>query len=666
MRTPAPGPAKLHFSAVEQRALLDYWRLYEQHHQAIADETRPIFTEHPEFGPLLRGMSVADQEESGNKSRERLRAAIEDGDWQPYETELRTQGAFYAQLGISFAGWYDVVTLFQGRMVPLLVDAYCATPERLKAVLHAMQRLIDTVMVIIGEEYLATKERALRASEAERVRSEEASRAKTDFLAMMSHELRTPLNAIIGFSELLLDEKFGPLSEVQLRFQRNVHQSGRHLLGLISDLLDLSKIEAGRLDIVRDRCSPLYFVKEVAGVLQPLADARGCLLSVDTIADVPLVLADKVRFKQVLYNLLSNAIKFSPPRGEVKVRFTVTDDGFLRTAVSDQGAGIPSAALSRLFVPFSQLENAREASGEGTGLGLALSRRLAELMGGRVGVNSIVGEGSTFFIDLVRDQTAPLDDRPEAAPLVLPLALVIDDDSASAELLTIALADAGYRTLRAASGEEGLALARSQHPQVVTLDVFLPTVDGWDVLRVLKGDPDTREIPVVMVTISEDRRKAFSLGALEHMVKPIDRQQLMATLARRGFTSRAQQQPLHILVVDDDPQQLELLRAELELRGFRVRTALSGRAGVEAARSGPVDLLLLDLLMPDISGVEVVEALKRDERTLAIPIILITAAELTAHDHRRLNGDVVSILAKGTLDTDRLIAEIARATRSLP
>jgi CheY-like chemotaxis protein len=367
-----------------------------------------------------------------------------------------------------------------------------------------------------------------------------------------------------------------------------------------------------------------------------------------------------MRLKQVLYNLLSNAIKFSLPGSVIKVTAEATTGGRVRVTVRDGGPGISAEDLARLFVPFHQLDNARQSGG--TGLGLALAKQLVELMGGTIGVQSTLGQGSSFYFELPVDAgaaEAPEGPRPTEAPLVM----VVDDDPASREIIEVALQGSGYRTLAVANGEQAIVEARRLRPDLITLDVFLPTIDGWDVLRLLGSDPSTIGVPVVMVTISSDRQKAFSLGAIEHLVKPITRNDLLSALSRHGFTARLARQAVRVLVVDDDPKQLELMHSELSPRGFEVQLANGGRAGLDLARTTPTDLILLDLLMPDLSGIEVVEALKSDERTRATPIILVTAADLSSSDRARLRGDVEAVLAKGITTTEMLVGEIDRVLR---
>ncbi len=496
-------------------------------------------------------------------------------------------------------------------------------------------------------------------SEAREV-AERSSRAKSDFLSLMSHELRTPLNSIIGFSELLLDSRFGEVNEKQTRYLTNVHQSGKHLLGLINDLLDLSKIEAGRMDVQTEPCSARQIVQEALATVQPLASAKQLELSIEGDGSPP-VMADPVRLKQVIYNLLSNAIKFTPKAGQVTVRLEPgAAPHRLRIAVVDTGPGLSDADMQQLFRPFSQLANARAATG--TGLGLALTRSLVELMGGVAGVESTPGQGSTFFVEcpLVR---APVAEGHPDGDLGQRLVLVIDDDRAGRELIDAVLREAGFRTLMAASGEQGMALARLNLPDVIVLDVFLPGLDGWEVLRLLHEDATTRHIPVVMATVSDDRGKAFGLGAVEHLVKPIDRGLLLEALARRSFTAPGAGRATRVLVVDDDPAHLELVTSALTPLGIEVTTRDTGTGGLDAAVHGKFDLLLLDLVLPDISGVEIVHQI-RNSPAKGLPIILVTAHEISGAERARLRGDVQAVFQKGGSTLERLVDEVTSMVRA--
>ncbi len=498
----------------------------------------------------------------------------------------------------------------------------------------------------------------------------QTSRVKSDFLAMMSHELRTPLNAINGFSALLFDQRCGPLNAQQLQFVTHVHEGGEHLLTLINDLLDLSKIEAGRLEVEVRPCSPRALAEDAIATFLELAKEKRISLSLAPASSEAglSVSADPVRAKQALYNLISNAIKFTPSGGEVSVHFEPQpEDNRLRFIVSDSGPGIEAAELERLFQPFSQLENAKHSPHGGTGLGLSLTRQLVELMGGRAGVESTPGKGSRFYFDLPLHQiVAAAAVATEVAPASgMPLALVVDDDPSTRSLLEATLRRGGYDVIFAATGEEALVQARFHRPQVITLDISLPGIDGWDVLRALREDASVADTPVVMVSVSDDRHKAFGLGVLDYLVKPIQPQALLDAIERRAFLPKTSTRQKHILVVDDDLQHLELMRAALEPRGFRVTTVATGRDGVAAAQH-EFDLLVLDLVLPDLSGVEVIEALRSDLQTRLLPILLVTNADLSAADRHRLHGDVEAILAKSSNGTDSLTAEIERVVRRRP
>jgi signal transduction histidine kinase/CheY-like chemotaxis protein len=623
-----------------------------------------------EYFDQVAAVAAAELDERQRLLRESLRGAIA-GDWAPFEGHLRTQGALQARLGVRLSGIFELVRRCERALVALLVQRHGSAPDRLSAALDAMHCLSVHAMAVVADEYLAVRERGalselellnrqLATQNEELIR---AGRGKSDFLAMMSHELRTPLNSIIGFSEVLVDQKFGPLNERQSRYLRNVNDSGRHLLSLINDLLDLSKIEAGRFEVMLRPCALRPIASDAVATLLPLAASHRITVDIEHHGGPFVVMADGARLKQVLYNLLSNAIKFTPTGGHVTLAFgRAPENGRVRASVTDSGPGIAPEDQGRLFTSFTRLSNAEGR--EGTGLGLALTKQLVELMGGTIGIQSAVGSGSTFFVDLPEhdapDRAAP---QPTTDAEAAPLALVVDDDSLAQELLVLSLQESGFRTLVAATGEEALAAARRHRPDVITLDVFLPTIDGWDVLRLLKTDGETADIPVVMVSISSDRGKAFSLGALEHLIKPVARETLLAALSRHSFTTKVRAAPVHVLAIDDDVNQLDLFRAALEPRGFVVRTATTARAGLEAARADPVDLILLDLVMPDLSGVEVVGRLRADVRTSAIPILLITAHELTAEQRTRLNGDVHAIISKGTASVDNLADEIARVLR---
>ncbi|HEX4457369.1 MAG TPA: response regulator, partial [Polyangia bacterium] len=358
--------------------------------------------------------------------------------------------------------------------------------------------------------------------------------------------------------------------------------------------------------------------------------------------------------------------------GRVAVSVAPTDAGALRVVIADSGEGIGAEDQTKLFLPFSQLPNARRESLAGTGLGLALVKQLMELMGGRVGVDSTPGHGSRFWIEL---PIAPADADPatnatrevepeSSGPIVeapaAPLVLIIDDDPAASELMQLTLSKARFRWHWVATGEAGLQAARTLNPAVILLDVFLPDRDGWDVMRALRADGKTQGIPVVLVTISSDRQHSFSLGAADHLVKPFTSEALMAALARRSFTTKVKQQPVRVLVIDDDQQHCELMRATLEPRGFQVAIAPTGEEGLARALAEKIDLVLLDLVLPGMSGVEVAVRLREHENTKRLPVLLLTANQLSPADRQRLHGSIEAVLAKSEMPPTALVTEVQR------
>jgi signal transduction histidine kinase/DNA-binding response OmpR family regulator len=485
---------------------------------------------------------------------------------------------------------------------------------------------------------------------------EAASRHKSEFLASMSHELRTPLNAVIGFSEVLLERMFGDLNERQEEYLHDILDSGRHLLELLNDILDLSKVEAGRMQLERSRFVVSEVVDACMSQVSPRAAQQDIELRRDVAAAVGVVDADELRFKQVLLNLLSNAVKFTRNGGTVDVRVT-TDGTELTVTVTDTGIGIAPEDLDRIFESFQQGDRATTQQ-EGTGLGLALSKRIVELFGGRMWVDSAVGVGSTFGF------TMPIGVSAGAGASTPPvphdgreLVVVVEDDRRSLELLTLYLESAGLRVLGVGDGLAGMEAVRRQRPAAVVLDIHLPDLDGWDVLAALKADPSTVAVPVVIVSIVDERGRGFALGADEYLVKPVSRDDVLSALARvRALPDRGT-----LLAIDDDPMSVELVKTALQPAGWTVVTAADGATGIVLARSRKPTAILLDLLMPGIDGLTVVEVLRADPETADIPIVVLTAKELSATDKERLTGRISSVAQKGDFDQAQLIELVRRA-----
>jgi CheY-like chemotaxis protein/nitrogen-specific signal transduction histidine kinase len=486
-----------------------------------------------------------------------------------------------------------------------------------------------------------------------------ATKLKSQFLASMSHELRTPLNAILGFSELLLDQSAGPLVEKQKRWIDFIQKGGRHLLQLINDILDLSKIEAGQVEINVESFLVEIAIPEVVSNIRPLLMEKKISLASRIEPDL-VVLADRLRFKQILYNLLSNAVKFTPAEGQIGIEAARIED-MVRFAITDTGIGIEPEHQQLIFEEFRQVESHEGSVKEGTGLGLAITRKLVEQQAGEITVESELGKGAKFIFTLPLGQSGAVAQIPRVAipassKSKQPIVLVVDDKVQERELLASYLAPEGYQIVTAASGDEAITKARDLRPDVITLDILMPSGSGWEMLYRLRNTPETSKIPVVVVSIVDERQLGFSLGAAEYLVKPISKEILLEALGRHiisdGKTS------FTCLIIDDDQETLRLVSEVLNSVGCAPIAINNGKSALEFLKEHKVDVILLDLLMPEMDGFEVLRRVKESPELQNLPIVIMTAKEITQTERELLERQSRGLIRKGDQWKDQLLATI--------
>ncbi len=496
--------------------------------------------------------------------------------------------------------------------------------------------------------------------------AEAANQAKSMFLANMSHELRTPMNAIIGYSEMLQEEAEDLGQEHFIPDLQKIHAAGKHLLGLINDVLDLSKIEAGRMDLFLETFDIPTVIRDVVTTINPLVEKNANTLQVHCADDLPAMRADLTKVRQALFNLLGNACKFTEQGtitlgvaremrdGEARISFRVTDTGI----------GMTPEQMGKLFQAFSQADASTSRKYGGTGLGLAISQKFCRMMGGDITVESAPGQGSTFTIQLpaeVDDPRVVAAPREEEIPPSIPplpegalTVLVIDDDPTVHDLMHRFLSKEGVRMVAAADGEEGLRFAKELRPAVITLDVLMPGMDGWAVLTALKADPALADIPVIMLTIVGEKNMGYTLGAVDYLTKPVDWKRLAVILQKY----RCAHPPCPVLIVEDDGDMREMLRRRLEKEGWVVTEAANGRVALERVADNRPELILLDLMMPEMDGFQFLEEVRKRQEWRSIPIVVVTAKELTPEDSLRLTGSVEKILQKGAYSREELLRTV--------
>lgn len=492
-----------------------------------------------------------------------------------------------------------------------------------------------------------------------------ANRAKSEFLANMSHELRTPLNSVIGFSEVLADQSFGALNEKQKKYVQNIHTSGMHLLQLINDILDLSKVEAGKMQLQYEEFSLSGILNDIKSLIKTQADKKGLLLTIETDEQIISMSADKQKFKQIMLNLLSNAVKFTSKGGKITVNVRRVN-GCAQISVSDTGIGIKQENIGRIFEKFQQIDSKTAREYGGTGLGLALSRKFVEMHDGKIWVESEYGKGSTFTftIPLKSQSKTPIEEttllKKREQEEKNSLILVVEDDPQSSELLKIFLTQKGYKVATAFNGDEAITKAKELLPLAITLDINLPQKSGWDVLKELKEIPETQNIPVIIVSLLEEKERGFSLGALDYLIKPVNKEELLRKLEYYGLTVKPEGRSMDILVVDDERETVEMVSTILESRGYHVGKAYGGREGIDLAVKKKFDLIILDLMMPETDGFDVINELRKHDISKDVPIIIFTAKDLIAEDYFRLRQKVEIIAQKGKFSKEELLMHIER------
>lgn len=595
-----------------------------------------------------------------------------------YETTLKAKDGKGVEVSLSISHLHDG----EGRVIGTVgISKDIREEKRLRKALEERNRELEELNKNLEKKVL---ERTAELEKANR-ELERSNRYKSEFIANMSHELRTPLNSIIGFSELLLERLAGPLNERQEGYIKNILTSGRDLLTIINNVLDLAKIESGRMSLDLETFNISEAVKEVERLLRPLFDRKGVLFTscIDLPGGEDPFVADRVKFKQILYNLLTNALKFTESGGKVWLTVKEAEDEELPVGIGegerwtivrvrDTGIGIKKEDLDRIFRDFEQVNKGLTRQYGGTGLGLSIAKRFVEMHGGILWVESRYGEGSTFSFaipSLWQERNGPARGSGPSVKVAYrgyeeeplrknpPLILVVEDDHPTLELLTLYLVQGGYRVAHAHDGEEAIEKAIELKPFCILLDLMLPKKDGWEVLQELKERKETKDIPVIISSIIDNRELGFALGAVDYLVKPINREELLECIERIDL-SRKRMGRTTLLLIDNDASTLQMLGKALEEEGIVVLTAMTGREGITTAKEAGPNLILLNLTLPDMDGMEVVRRLKNTPACRDIPIFVMSEKDITREERLDLLRRIENVLQKGRFTGKDLVEEI--------
>jgi len=572
--------------------------------------------------------------------------------------DLRTKSKTQMGVEIVFANQKYFITSERQQILDLLLSTYETAVQKNLQLAESQKELKKL------NEQLDQKVVEL---EAQNRLVQQANRLKSEFLANMSHELRTPLNAIIGFSQLMHDGKVGPIATDHKEYLGDILTSARHLLQLINDVLDLAKVESGKMEFSPESVNLKTIIGEVRQILQTLSASKRLLVEVEVSTDVEQVIIDPAKLKQVLYNYLSNAIKFTPDARRITIRALADGSDFFRLEVEDTGIGIAPDEIGKLFTEFQQLDASTAKKHQGTGLGLALTKRIVEAQGGRVGVQSMVGQGSVFYAVLPKITARKTETSAErytiAAPATdSPNVLVVEDNENDLQWIAKILSEQGHSLDSARTGAEALAKTKATVYSVILLDLILPDMIGWDVLHSMRMEGANQHTPVIVVTLVAEKEMARGFPVQDYLTKPLSPQSLIDSLKSAGVQSNGARKK--VLVIDDDPHALKIARVALQSSRYEAVCHISSKSGLAAAAESSFDAVVIDLLMPEIDGFEFLDRFREIAGCRDTPVIVWTNKDITAKERERLDQSAQSIALKDGDGIDAVLRELQRYVAS--